>query len=128
MVTTIAPLAPKFVKCWSTLIPAAVVTIHPKAQSGGMAIAHQNQVADVRTQDERLQDAHAEAGDGALDGQVLETGAVAHQRGAGGQPDGLTNGGGRDPPLSFRQSTAQREPLRGAEDGASYRAADERRW
>src|SRR5215213_4249003 len=45
MVTTIAPLAPKFVNCWSTLIPAAVVTTHPKAHSGGMAIAHQNQVA-----------------------------------------------------------------------------------
>src|SRR5687768_9035158 len=40
----IAPRAPKFVKCWSTRMPPSVVTIHPRAHSGGMAIAHQNQV------------------------------------------------------------------------------------
>ena len=74
---------------------------------------------------ERLQDPDNEAGDGAHQHEVGSVDAVVDERRADGEADAHTDARRGDP--EPRHELPQREPLRGADDGARDQAAGDRR-
>src|SRR4029079_5075068 len=83
----IAPKAPKTAYWRSTPIPAAVVTAQPSAHSGGMGRRPRPGAGHPVAEQERLDGADRDPGDGAHQGQLADAGAVADRPGTGEQAD-----------------------------------------